>query len=181
MINIKDQKTIKNYCKVQLEAEEQIRIKSIARLLEEHYALYEILEYIIKELGIDKKDIWRGTSLKYTSAMTSQHIVLCNDLYFNNCYLHQYIISKGFNIPMEQVQQYVIHHIKTKADNSINDLFPFYDIASHIIWHGLLKKEIDINIKEFSFDYVNGLLEHTTDESEVIKIEKYLKLLKKIA
>lgn len=183
-IKEKDKKVIENYCEGQIENGELIRIKSIACLLEEHYALYEILQYVIVDLGITKDKIWRGNSISYLNSITNRgHIQICNDLYYDRTYLHQYIVSKELDVHINIIKQYVVHHENAcKDNNTINNLYPFYDVSSHIMYHSLMKKGINnIDIMEFSFDYVNELLEHTTNEKDVQAICEYLETLKKLS
>jgi len=172
-ITERDKKYIENYCKVQMEHKDLIRIKSIAVMLENKYAMYEIMQYIKQDLGISKDKIFHGEA-DYIVKLPRGHIQLVNDLYFNNCYLHQYIISMELDIPMEQIQKYIIHHLNMQKDtNDINNLWIFYDQASHQAYHQLLKKGIIQDIKQFTMDYMEDIL--ATDNAAEVK--KYLEIL----
>ena len=184
-INIRDKGSIQNYCEVQIGNDELIRVKPIACLLEERYALYVILQYILEDLKVPKDKIWRGKQVKYLNVMTDRgHITLCNDLYYNYEYQHHYTLHKCLEVDIVDIKPFITHHVSLqKGDNSIRNLHLFYDVASHMIWHGLLNRGLTekMNIVEFSTNYVEDLLERTTNEDEVKKIELYLNLMKKLS
>lgn len=171
-----DKKYIKNYCKVQIDNKDLIRIKSLACLLEEKYALYEVMQYIKGDLEIREDKIWHGEA-NYIITLPRGHVQLINDLYFNNCYLHQYVVCKELDIDMEQVQKYIVHHIdQDKGNNNITNLWIFYDIGSHIAYHQAIKHNKDINIKEFTENYIESII--NKDNSKQIK--DYLTIVDKL-
>ena len=176
-IKERDKKYIQNYCKVQIKNDDLIRVKSLVCLLDNKYALYEIIQYIRDILKIDNKYIWRGNLLNYIVKLPRGHIQLVNDLYFNNCYLHQYIVLKELNLDIKQVQQYIIHHInQDKANNDINNLWIFYDRAVHLAYHQAIKRDPNIDIKQFTKDYIESII---TDKN-TLQIKQYLKILDKL-
>lgn len=176
-ITTDDKKYIKNYCKIQMEHKELIRPKAIACLLEGKYSLCEILQYIKNYLGIDNKYIWRGNTTDYIITLPRGHVQLTNDVFFNNCYLHQYIVAKELNISMEEVQKYIIHHQdQDKGNNNIDNLFIFYDRAVHLSYHQTIKHNPNIDIKQFTMDYVDSII---TDKNAT-EIKDYLEILGKL-
>jgi hypothetical protein len=77
---------------------------------------------------------------------------------------------------MEQVQKYIIHHQdQDKGNNSILNLWIFFDIASHIAYHQAIKHG-DINIKEFTLNYVDSIM----NKDNVEEIRQYLEILDKL-
>ena len=175
-IKERDKKYIQNYCKVQIKNDDLIRVKSLACLLNDKYALCEIIQYIKNDLKIDNKYIFHSEA-NYIVKLPRGHIQLVNDLYFNNCYLHQYIVLKELNLDIKQVQQYIIHHIdQNKANNDINNLFIFYDRAVHLAYHQAIKHDPDTNIKQFTKDYIESII---TDKN-TLQIKQYLKILDKL-
>lgn len=171
-----DKKYIKNYCRVQMDNGDLVRIKSLACLLEEKYALYEIMQYIKRDLNITKDKIWHGEA-NYIITLPRGHVQLVNDLYFNNCYLHQYIVCKELGLDIEQVQKYIVHHIdQNKGNNNIDNLWIFYDTGSHTAYHQALKHDKDIDIKEFTENYIESII--NKDNSKQIK--DYLTIVDKL-
>lgn len=176
-ISNKDKKYIENYCLVQMEQGDLIRPKSVMCLLEDKYAVCEVLQYIREGLKIDNKYIWRGNTTNYIIELPRGHIQLINDVYFNNCYLHQYVICKELDLDIKEVQKYIIHHQDMdKGNNNISNLWVFYDIASHIAYHRVYKHDKDIDIKKFTMDYIEGII--NKDNSKQIK--DYLDMLDKL-
>ncbi|MCH5138522.1 HNH endonuclease [Clostridiaceae bacterium UIB06] len=175
-INIEDKKYINNYCKVQLENDDLIRIKSVASTLSNKYALFEIMQYIKDDLKISEDKIWHGEA-KYIVQLPRGHFQLVNDIYFNNCYLHQYIITKELNIDIEQLQKYIVHHIDLdKSNNDISNLWIFPDVASHIAFHQAIKHNLPVDIKEFTENYVESII----NKDNVEEIKQYLSVLEKL-
>lgn len=171
-----DKKYIKNYCRVQMDNGDLVRIKSLACLLEEKYALYEIMQYIKRDLNITKDKIWHGEA-NYIITLPRGHIQLINDLYFNNCYLHQYIVVKELDLDMEQIQKYIVHHIdQDKGNNNITNLWIFYDTGSHIAYHQAIKHNKDTNIKEFTENYIESIINSKNAE----EIKHYLAIVDKL-
>ena len=120
-----DQTIIKSYVEL-LELGEKARIKYVMMYLKNKYACFEIMQYI-RSLGITKDKIFHGEA-DYIVKLPRGHVQLVNDLYFNNCYLHQYNVCKELNIDMEEVQKYIIHHSdQCKENNDISNLFIFYN------------------------------------------------------
>lgn len=178
-IKEKHKRIIEELVNKRLEIGSQVHIKQIAAMLgvKEKYALYEILDYVRNDLGIDNKYIWRGNRIEYTQKLEGRgHIQLVNDLYFDRCYLHQYNICKCLDIDMEQVQKYIVHHRNGVEDNSINNLWIFQDTSSHQKFHGELKKNKDIDIKSFTLNYVDSIL--NKDNAE--EVRQYLEILDKL-
>jgi len=175
-ISNKDKKYIENYCLVQMEQGDLIRPKSVMCLLEDKYAVCEVLQYIRNDLGIDNKYIWRGNTTNYIIELPRGHIQLINDVYFNNCYLHQYVICKELDLDIKEVQKYIIHHIdQNKGNNDISNLWVFYDIASHIAYHQVLKHG-DVDIKQFTENYIESII----NNKNVTEIKQYLEILDKL-
>ena len=177
-ISKSDKRYLKNYCRNQIKNADKIRVKSLACMLENQYALYEIMSYIKEELGIEPKYIYHAEA-NYIHEMQRGHVLLCNDLYFEGVYLHQYIIAQELGIKIEEIRQYVIHHIdQNKSNNDISNLWIFYDGSSHILYHQLLKRDAGADIKEFTLDYLEGILKLDNK----LSIERYLEILgRKIA
>ena len=174
-ISKSDKRCIENYCKNQIENSDKIRVKSLACMLESQYALYEIMSYIKEELGIESKYIYHAEA-NYIHEMQRGHVMLCNDLYFEGVYLHQYILAQELGIKIEDIRRYTIHHIDfNKSNNDINNLWIFYDGSSHILYHQLLKRDAAANIKEFTLDYLEGILK--LENKQII--ERYLEILQK--
>ncbi len=174
-INKSDKRYIKNYCRNQIKNADKIRVKSLACMLESQYALYEIMSYIKEELGIESKYIYHAEA-NYIHEMQRGHVMLCNDLYFDSVYLHQYILAQELGIKIEEIRQYTIHHIDlNKSNNDINNLWVFYDASSHIAYHMLLKRDAKADIKEFTLDYAEGILDLANKQ----EIERYLEILQK--
>lgn len=175
-LTTKDKKYIKNYCKLQMENEELIRVKSLASLLSKKYALFEIMQYIKEDLKITQDKIFYGVA-DYIVKLPRGHIQLTNDLFFDRCYLHQYILCQELELDMEQIQEYVIHHIdQDKGNNDIENLWTFYDVASHTAYHQAIKHNTDINIKEFTENYVESII----NKDNAARIRKYLEILDRL-
>lgn len=174
-ITKKDKKYIKNYCQVQIENKELIRVKSLMCLLDKQYATGEIIEYIREDLKVPKDKIFHGEAF-YTSVLPRGHIQLSNqDLYYPNCYLHQYVVSMELDIPMEEVQKYVVHHVDmNKANNSIDNLFIFYDVASHTAYHMAIKHG-KIDMYNYARDYIDSII----NKDNATAVKEYLKILDK--
>jgi hypothetical protein len=173
-INNEDKKYLENYCKIQMENNDLIRIKSIMCLLSQKYATYEVMQYIKRDLKISKDKIFHGEA-DYIIKLSEKrgHIQLVNDLYFNNCYLHQYVIVKMLGVEMEQVQKYIIHHLDfIKDNNDISNLWIFYDQASHMGYHQGIKHG-DIDIKEFNKNYIESII----NSQNAMEIKEYLQVV----
>ena len=169
-----DQEILKSYVEL-LEPGEKARIKYAMMYLKNKYACDEIMQYIKNDLGISQDRIWHGEA-QYIITLPRGHCQLVNDLYFNNCYLHQYNVCKELDIPIEQVQKYIIHHQdQDKGNNSILNLWVFFDIASHIAYHQGIKHG-DIDIKEFTLNYVDSIM----NKDNVEEIRQYLEILDKL-
>lgn len=169
-----DQDILKSYVEL-LEPGEKVRIKYILMYLKNKYACFEIMKYI-RSLGVDKKDIFHGEA-DYIVTLPRGHVQLVNDLYFNNCYLHQYNVCKELNIEMEQVQKYIVHHEDmNKGNNDILNLWLFYNQALHQAYHMELKHNVNLDIKEFTLNYVDSII---TDKND-IEIKQYLEILNKL-
>ena len=136
-INESDKKTIKRYCDIKVKSGDQIRVKALAVLLDEKYCLYDIVNFIKNELKVPTECVWRGDIAEYIITLPRGHVQITgSDLYFANKYYHQYVISKEFGIDILDVEKYIIHHIdQDKGNNSIENLFVFYDTSSHIAFH----------------------------------------------
>ena len=176
-INYIDKARIRHYCKNQIENGKQIKVKSLACVLRGKYALYEITNYITKDLHINSGKIWRVNS-DYLRQMPRGHWQLTTqDLYFSNCYLHQYIVLKELGIEIKQVKKYIIHHIDMdKSNNNIENLFIFYNQASHLTYHMAINHNTDTDIEELNSDYIESIL----DSSNAKEIKEYLLVLDKL-
>ncbi|NMM61179.1 hypothetical protein HBE96_00360 [Clostridium sp. P21] len=171
-----DKKYIENYCKIQIENNDKIRVKSVAVTLSQKYALYEIMQYIKQDLGITEDKIWHGDA-DYIFKMTRGHVQIVSDLYFNTSYMHQYVICKELGLGIEQVKKYIIHHIdQDKSNNNIDNLWLFCDKSSHMSFHQLLKKDVNADIKEFNSNYIESILDNSNKED----IKKYLEVVDKL-
>lgn len=143
-------------------------------LLSQKYATYEVMQYIKRDLKISKDKIFHGEA-DYIIKLSEKrgHIQLVNDLYFNNCYLHQYVIVKMLGVEMEQVQKYIIHHLDfIKDNNDISNLWIFYDQASHMGYHQGIKHG-DIDIKEFNKNYIESII----NSQNAMEIKEYLQVV----
>ena len=170
-ITTEDGRYIQNYCKIQKDNNDLIRVKSLSALLGGKYACFEIMQYI-RSLGVPKDKIFHGEA-DYIVTLPRGHVQLVNDLYFNNCYLHQYNICKSLDVEMEQVQKYIIHHQdQDKGNNDISNLFIFYNQAIHMAYHQAIKHG-DIDIKEFTLNYVDSIM----NKDNVEEIRQYLEIL----
>ncbi|NFQ90236.1 hypothetical protein FDF89_13000 [Clostridium botulinum] len=174
-LNKNDKKRIENYCNAKLRNKEKIRVKSLGILLEENIALYEILDYIKNDLKVDSSNIFHGEA-DYIVKLPRGHYQLTNDLYFDRCYLHQYIVCKELNLGIEEVQKYIVHHEDMdKGNNDINNLWIFFDRAVHLSYHQAIKRG-DVDIKEFTMDYIKSTI---TDKNDT-EIKDYLGILDKL-
>lgn len=175
-ITTDDKRYIKNYCKIQMEQGDLIRPKSVMCLLEDKYSVNEVITYIKNDLGIDLKYIFHGEA-DYIVKLPRGHVQLVNDVYFNNCYLHQYIVHKELKINIVEVQKYIIHHIdQNKGNNDISNLWIFYNQAVHQAYHQAIKHNPNIDIKQFTMDYVESII----DNKNVTEIKQYLEILDKL-
>lgn len=175
-ISNKDKKYIENYCLVQMEQGDLIRPKSVMCLLEDKYSVNEVITYIKEGLKVPQDKIFHGEA-DYIVKLPRGHVQLVNDVYFNNCYLHQYIVHKELKINIVEVQKYIIHHIdQNKGNNDISNLWIFYDTGSHIAYHQAIKHNPNIDIKQFTMDYIEGII---TDKN-VTEIKQYLEILDKL-
>jgi hypothetical protein len=169
---------IKKHCEVKIANGEQIRVKTVALMLgiHEEYALYEIANYLKHDLNVDSKYIFRGEA-DYISTLPRGHIQFTGmDLYYPNVYLHQYVVCKELNVDIGQVKKYIVHHVdQNKGNNDISNLWLFYDIASHIAYHQAIKHGV-VDIKEFTEDYIESILD--VDNQEEIK--QYIEVLEKL-
>lgn len=175
MLNTKDKAIVNNYCKEQIKAKDKIRVRLLALDLTEHYALYEIMEYIKKDLNIADEYILHSKAT-YLTEMHGHKRISPNDIYYANVYLHQYYVHKAFNVPMETLGKYIIHHIDMdKHNNSISNFWLFYNQQLHQSYHMALEKDKDISISKFTKDWLEDNI--SPENSEDLK--EYLKLLLK--
>ena len=175
MLNTKDKQYVKEYCKEQIKNKDQIRVRLLATQLTEHYALYEIMEYIKKDLNIADEYILHSKAT-YLTEMHGHLRISPNDLYYKNVYLHQYIVHKAFGISMETVSKYVIHHIdRDKHNNSISNFWLFYNQQLHQSYHMELERNPSVSISKFTKDWLEDNI--SPENSEELK--EYLKLLLK--
>lgn len=176
MINTKDKKYIEEYCNIQIKNKDKIRIKSLAPLLSEHYALFEIKQYIKNELKIEDEYILHPKST-YLCVVHGHIRINTSDLYYKNVYLHQYMVHKAFNISMKTVSKYVIHHISLdKHNNDVSNLWLFYNQQLHREFHIELEKNKDISISIFTKNWI----EDTLNAENCEELAEYLKLLLRI-
>lgn len=176
----KHKKIIKKHCEVKVKNGEKIYIKTLANMLsiDEKYAMFEIMKYIKNDLHIPVDKIFHGEA-NYIIKLSEkrEHYQLVNDLYFNNCYWHQYVIYQELGVSMEEVQKYIIHHIsQEKEDSSLENLWIFYKQAVHMAFHQALKHNPNIDIEEFTRDYVEEIL----DKDNAGEVQKYLEILDKL-
>lgn len=175
-INERDKKYIENYCKIQMEQGDLIRVKSIMCLLEDKYSCSEVITYIKKDLKVPQDKIFHGEA-DYIIKLPRGHYQLTNDIYFDRCYIHQYIVCKELDLDIEEVQKYIIHHIdQNKGNNDIDNLWIFYDQAIHQAYHQSLKHNTNIDIRQFTMDYTESII---TDKN-VTEIKDYLNILDRL-
>lgn len=174
-ITTKDKAVIREYCDSQIVKKDSIRIKLLAVMLENQYALFEIIDYIKNELNISDDCIWRCKNTYLTE--WHGHIRLSpSDLYYSNVYFHQYIVHKVFDIPIEVVGKYIIHHIDcNKHNNEANNLWIFFNSALHRAFHIELERNPNISIIKFTKNWIE---DNITNENG-IELTKYLKLILK--
>lgn len=175
-ISTQDKGTIERYCNKQLQDKDSIRVKSLASMLENQYAMYEIIEYIKNDLNISDSYIFRCKDTYLCE--THGHIRLSRtDVHYSNVYQHQYVVHKAFNISMEVVGKYVIHHIDSdKHNNDINNLWIFFNPALHRAFHLKLEKNPDVSISKFTKNWI----EDNIDKENRIELTRYLKLILKV-
>lgn len=172
-----DKKRIDTYCKAKVRNGEKIHIKTLGIMLDDRYSCNEVITYIKNDLGIDLKYIFHGEA-DYIVKLPRGHVQLTNmDIYYPNIYLHQYVIHKELNVEIDEVQKYIIHHIdQNKGNNDISNLWIFYNQAVHQAYHQAIKHNPNIDIKQFTMDYVEGII--NKDNSKQIK--DYLDMLDKL-
>lgn len=175
-ISTKDKAIIKGYCDSQIENKDQIRVKSLAVMLENQYAMYEIMDYIKNDLNISNDYIWRCKDTYLCE--THGHIRLSRtDVHYSNVYLHQYVVHKAFDISMEVVGKYVIHHIDSrKHNNDVNNLWIFFNPALHRAFHLELERNPDVSISKFTKNWI----EDNINKENRIELTRYLKLILKV-
>lgn len=174
-INTKDKEYIKQHCEEQIKNKDQIRVKSLDCLLDEHYALFEIIEYIKNELDIAEECIWRGKN-NYLTEMHGHSRINPSDSFYGNVYVHQYYVHKAFNVPMQTVSKYVIHHVDlNKKNNSLSNLWIFFNQTLHREFHVELNKNPSVSISQFTKNWVEDSLNAENSE----ELTEYLKLLLK--
>ena len=170
----KDTKIIDTYLEL-LEEGEKVRIKYLLMQLKKQYACYELINYV-RDKGFTNDQILYGNS-EYLSTMPSGHVILSNDLHFDYEYQHRYVVAKELNIEIEQIKKYLIHHKNgLPGDNDIMNLFICYDKAIHGSYHQAIKHNSNIDIKEFTLDYI----EKITTKDNVEEMKDYLKILDKL-
>lgn len=175
-ITAKDKKYIENYCRIQIDNDDLIRVKAIICLLDNQYSCCEVINYIRDDLGISRDKIFHGEA-EYIFKLPRGHYQLTNDVYFDNCYMHQYVVCKSLEIPMEQVQKYIVHHIdENKSNNDILNLWVFYNQALHQAYHQISKKDVNVDIKEFTLEYIESI----ANSKNADEIKKYLQILDKM-
>jgi|GEM_PF-3791416 len=175
-ITTQDKGTIKEYCNKQIENKDKIRVKYMATMLEKKYATYELMDYIRDDLRIDKKLIAYG-NCNYWYKLERGHIQLSeSDLYYANCYIHQYMVCMELDVEIEQIQKYIIHHMdEDKGKNDISNLWVFYDTNNHIAYHQAILHGENVDLMRFTLDYIESIL----DKENVEEIRAYLKILYK--
>ena len=78
---------------------------------------------------------------------------------------------------MEQVQKYIVHHIdEDKSNNDIENLWIFYNQALHQAYHQVIKKDANVDIKEFTLEYIDNI----ADDKNADDIKLYLQILDKL-
>lgn len=175
-INTKDKAIIKNYCEEQIKENDKIRVKSLALLLTEKYALYEIIQYIKNDLCIDDKNIWRSKNT-YLTEMHGHLRISTNDVFYANVYWHQYVMHKAFNIPLETLGKYIIHHISLdKHNNATSNLWLFYNTELHRKFHVELERNPSVSISQFTKNWV----EDNINANNSKELKEYLKLLLRV-
>lgn len=175
-INTKDKASIKEYINRQIQNKEQIRIKYLAAILENQYAMYEIMDYIKNDLNISDDYILRCKNTYLCEA--HGHIRLSrSDVYYSNVYQHQYVVHKAFDIQMEVIGKYIIHHIDSeKHNNDINNLWIFFNSALHREFHVELENNPNIAINKFTKNWI----EKNINNKNRIELIIYLKLILKV-
>lgn len=177
-ISTNDKLKIEKVCNSQIKKGELIKVKSIAITLREKYCLYDILNYIKEELNISSDKIWRGNIADYIMQLNDRkHMQIgAQDIFYPNRYYHQYVVSKELDIDIEQISKYFIHHLDGNgSNNSINNLFIFYDNASHIAFHQMLRHGKNIDIYKFNNEYIESIL----SDNNVNDIRNYLEIVYK--
>ena len=167
---------LKEFAELTYSAGQKINAEAIEMLFDRKYPKYEIMDYLRNYLAYDKHDIYHGEA-DYIVKMTDRgHVQIVNDPVYGGTYLHQLVVARALDLTIDKLKdrQYIIHHINTIKDcNELNNLYIFYDKASHIAFHQLLKKDSNADIKEFNNNYITSLLKNADDE-EKIRINQYL-------
>ena len=117
---------------------------------------------------------------------------------FYSSYKHQYIMAKELETDIFTIKRYYVHHKNgVKTDNSIGNLWLFYDNATHIFYHSLYSKgEISNSLDELYLFNYNRVKDYLDDlkldrEQEVLfnqeefdrieeELNTYLYLIKKL-
>ncbi|MDR3594236.1 HNH endonuclease [Clostridium sp.] len=174
-LSTQDKRTVKEHCNSQIKNKDSIRIKSLAVMLENQYAMYELMDYIKNDLNISDDYIWRCKDTYLCE--THGHIRLSrSDVYYSNVYQHQYVVHKAFDIPMEVIGKYIIHHIDSdKHNNNINNLWIFFNPSLHRAFHIELEKNPNISISKFTKNWI----EDNINNENRIELTEYLKLILK--
>ena len=110
---------------------------------------------------------------------------------YYNSYLHQYVVAKELGISIQDVKKYCVHHInQDKLDNSLTNLWLFFDGATHMLYHSMSEvgnsldelyifslDQIEIDLKNIDDDLEQGIV--TNDEYIEIKqdINNYMQLI----
>lgn len=153
-----------------------IYIKLIAPLLSQEYCLYEIYTYVTSDLAISSDRIRKSNS-DYIARQPLGYLQFSSCYpYFPHKYWHQYVLSKELQVDIDLISKYIIHHVdEDKTNNDIDNLFIFYDKASHKMWHKISKYDETIDIKTFNNEYIDDLIDKENAES----VKGYLRVLDK--
>lgn len=176
-INDVDKKRIERQCDMMLRAGDKIQVKTIAVTLSEKHCLHDILDYIRNDLKIEEGKISGSAITDYLARQPIGYLQISNrDLYFANKYYHQYVVCKELNVDISKIERYIIHHIdEDKTNNEIDNLFIFYDKASHQAFHKIAEFNKDVDINTLNAEYIENLLCEENAES----IKEYLEILHK--
>ncbi|NRT73617.1 HNH endonuclease [Clostridium beijerinckii] len=99
------------------------------------------------------------------------------DLYYGNVYKHQYCYHKAFNISLEVLGKFIIHHIDgNKYNNDVSNLWLFYNSELHKKFHCELEKNKDVSISQ----YTKNWIEESLNAENCEELTEYLKLLLRV-
>ena len=167
-----EQDKIKKMYQVYLDNEEKVRVKVIAISIEVPAAL--VKKYILEQYGEGAKDNLYHAESHYID--TNKGYIRYKDYY--NLYEHQFVICRELDIKIKDIGKYTVHHKdKDKTNNQFENLHLFYNADIHSSWHWLEGREPAADLLEFTFDYIEQMVERDITSKERKAISDYMKLL----